>query len=354
MRKLQVTKPFWFLCILIIAVAFASTLAVVLSTTYPVGADFFYHLSIAQLLAKGNISGAVNYNLADIKFPYGFYVSLFEFLLVPSVWFGQAYLFARVLQVLFLPCTLAATMWLVYRFGSPKAAVFTGMVLFASWSFFDGALQVRPESLDLLLYPLIVAALLGAKKVRFVGYALVTVYSHGIAALSNVYGLALYKLRDKAWRKTIVAATLAVLPVLVISVLYIGGAVQKWGGYGLTENPQEHLFWTDPVGFSPYYMGASMLGIPFLFKRGKSDFEKLVLWGLLGNLIMLPFWADRWLHYVSLPLSIFAGVGIAGLKGRWKLVVVLALLDIFVVYMISYFAFSFGWGGQWAQPGAGA
>jgi hypothetical protein len=340
-----------FLCLTIIAIAFVATLAAVLSTTQPIGADYYFHLEAATFYAHGQFSAGINFVLNFINFPYGFHVSLFHLFLVPLVWVGQPYLFTRILQVLFLPLTLALTMWLVYRFGNPMAAVYSGMALLGSWAFFDGALQVRPESLDLLFYPLIVAAALTGQKLRFVGLAVITVYSHGIAALSNIYGLALKKLKEKSWQKTVVVAALVVLPVLAVSVAYVGGAFKQWGGYGLTENPQEHLFWTAPVGFIPYYMGATILGIPFLFRRVKSEFEQLILWGLAGVTIMLPFWADRYLHYVSLPLAIYAGLGIVGLKGRWKLIAVLVLLDIFIVYVASFFSFSFGIGGRWWQPG---
>jgi len=329
-------------------------LAAVLSVPLPIGSDYHWHLNIATMIADGNLRGAVDYLLspAGNMFPYGFYVSVMHLFLVPTVWSGNPYFFEKVLQVLFLPLTLALTMWLVYKYASPKAAVYTGMALFGSWAFFDGAMQVRPESLDLLCYPLIVGAALSAKKWRFVGLAVFTVYGHGLAALSNVVGLALVKWQQPNWRRALTVGLIAIIPVLVVSALYVDGAFSKWGGAGLTENPQEVLFWTDP-SFIPYYMGATVFGVPFLFKRGKSELLKLALWGLVGNLIMLPLWADRWLHYVSLPLAIFAGVGIAGLKKpEHRFYFAMALLAVFIVYVASYFSFSIGIEGhRFWQPG---
>ena len=185
------------------------------------------------------------------------------------------------------------------------------------------------------------AAALSFKRLRFAGLSLLTIYSHGVAALSGVYGLALNRLRLKPWRKTVLLAALLAAPVLIVSVLYVGGAFRQWGGYGLTENPQEHLFWTDPAGFIPYYMGATILGLPFLFKRGKSEFKSLVTWGFVGSTVMLPIWADRWLHYVSIPLAVLAGLGIVSLKsGKWRTILMWVLIDIFIVYVASYFSFS--------------
>jgi hypothetical protein len=117
-------------------------------------------------------------------------------------------------------------------------------------------------------------------------------------------------------------------------------------------NPQQVLFWTD-ASFIPYYLGAAIMGFPFLLKRSKSEFEKLLFWGLIGSLIMIPFWADRWLHYASLPLAMVLGLGITELKSqRLKMILVLTILTILIVYVSSYFAFSFHIGGnRWWQPG---
>lgn len=328
-------------------------------TEKPIGSDYYFHLNIATFLAHGDLGGAWNYTITLNHFPYAFF--LFHFMLVPSVWVGEPLFVARVLQVLLLPATLALTMLLVYRFGNPRAAVYSGMILFGSWAFFDGVLQVRPESLDLLFYPLLVGAVLVGKRWRFVGYAVATVFSHGLASLSMLYGLVFGKFKDRGWRWPLIVGVLLVAPVIVMSLYYMGGAFQHWGTYTLNENPQEALFWQEPLTFIPYYMGASCLGVPFLFKKNKSEFERVVFFGFLGLFLMLPLWADRWLHYISLPLAVLGGLGIDGLRGslystrlegNWKLGFVLCLLCIFSVYVASYFSFSLGLEGyRWWQPG---
>ena len=91
--------------------------------------------------------------------------------------------------------------------------------------------------------------------------------------------------------------------------------------------------------------------MPFLLKRNKSEFERLVFYGFVGVLVMLPLWADRWLHYASLPLAILGGVGITGLNEKWKPRFAKLLIVIFIIYVIDYFLFSFGVAGHWWNPG---
>ena len=305
-----------FACIALCILAFAITLSAILSVSKPIGADYYWHLNIANMIADGNLGGAVSYLLSPVgnNFPYGFYISFFHFMLVPTVWSGNPYLYGLILESLFLPLTFALTVWLVAKKASWTAAFITGVCLLGTGAFLDGALQVRPESLDLLLYPLVVYCVLSFKPKSFLGMVVFTVYSHGVAALSNFYAFALKKaLEEKRWRVYIKVGVLAIAPVLILTVGYLSGAFTKWftlAGANQS-NPQQTLFWTQPLWFIPIYGGSSLLGVFFLFKRNKSPLESLLLWGLLGSLIMVPFWADRWMHYISIPLSCLVGCGLA-------------------------------------------
>lgn len=262
------------------------------------------------------------------------YPPLFHLALATTL--SNPYLYARVLQVLFLPCTFALTLWLVYKHGNSKAAAITGIVLFSCWSFWDGALQVRPQSLDLLFYPLIVLALLETKKKTFSALSLATIYSHGIAPLSAIYGLTIPKLREKTWHLTLLLSALAIIPILAISVYYVPGAFKMWGPTAQSANPQEYMFWNAPHAFIPVYAGATLIGIPFMFKRGKSQFETLLCYGIIGSLIMLPIWADRWLQYISIPLACLAGLGISRMEGK-KLALTGIFLMSFLLFYLYYF-----------------
>jgi hypothetical protein len=248
-----------------------------------------------------------------------------------------------------MPTTYALILYLVHKTEGTKPAAITGIILLGGWAFMDGALQVRPESLDLLLYPITIMALLTYKKKIFITTALLTIYSHSLAAFSIIYGLALNKLRSKQWRKTIITTTILILPVLIVSGFYIQGAWQKWGGAPPTENPQEYEFWTQPLTFIPIYCGSMLIGVPFLFRKNKSELETLLTWGLAGSLIMLPIWPDRWLHYSSIPLSILAANGISRMQGKKQFLFGVIIMMVFMLYYGTWLMMSVQ--GQWWQPG---
>lgn len=356
-------------CILLIAIAFSITVPALASVAKPIGADFYYHLNIATLISKGNIVGAWNYSIQNILFPYGF--MLFHFGLSGLVLSGNPYLWARVLETILMPTTFALTMFLMIKKANAKSALVTGLCLLGSLAFVDGALQLRPESLDLLLYPLMVFMVLSEKKKSFVVMAVVTVYSHSIAALSNIWGMAIKKLGEHTafeaglswetkalkielpqypWRKIILVGLAAIIPVLAVSLYYIQGAFKMWftlAGAN-NSNPQQTLFWVQPLIFIPFYSGLTLFGFIFLLKHHKSSFESLLSWGLIGSMIMIPFWADRWLQYVTIPLSCLVGLGFKNASNK-KLAVALPILFMFATFYTIYWL-EISATGQWWQP----
>lgn len=335
---------------MLIGYAVAISIFAVLSVPGPIGSDTYWHIHISEMIAEGNPDHALQYVLEQNKFPYGAGLSLFHFAEVPLVWSGQPLLAVRILEILFMPCTYALTLYLVYKHGGgAKPAAITGIILFGGWAFMDGALQARPESIDLLLYPITILALLTYRKKTFLATSILTIYSHGVAALSIIFGAAAYKLTDKSWRKTILLALILILPVIAVSCYYVGGAFDKWGGAPPMENPQEYEFWTTPLTFIPIYAGTSLLGIPYLFRSKKTELETLLTWGLLGSLIMLPIWPDRWLHYASIPLSILAGMGISRMQGKKLFFTGVFVLMVFMLFYATWLQMSIT--GAWWQPG---
>lgn len=373
------------ICVLLVFYALSVSASAVLTSKYVIGADYYFHLDVATFYSKGDFLGGMNYILTNIYFPYP---PLFHILMVPSVWSGDPQLFARVAEILFMPVTYALVLRMVIKYAGSKPAVFTGLIMLGCWSFMDGALQVRPESLDLLLYPLIVGAVLSERKTLFSWLSLATIYSHGPAALSNVYGFALSKFREKKWRRPLLHALVLALPIIAVSLLYANGAMVKWGGYSPTENPQEAEFWNAPFPFVPAYMGVTLIGLvyvcrnllvmhnnyfmgiwasgrstlldcldvlhllPAVYQRlpeKLSEFESLLTWGFMGSLIMFPMWADRWMHYASIPLACLAGIGIARMTGKKQLALGILVISAFMIYYAMWIMMSAN--GVWWQPG---
>ena len=343
------TKKFYgILTIVLIAFVFALTVFIISSEPLPLGSDTYYHLKLATMYVHGNFTGAIQTSLNYIQF---FYPPIYQIAMDgPAALSPNPYLTLQIIECLFLPLTFLATSWLVWKYAGAKAALFTGFALLASWSFIDGALQARPESLDLLLFSIIVYAVLEAKKKTAGLLATIITWSHGLAAISSLTGIFLYKLKDKAWRKTLILVILAISPIIALSIIYFGGAIHTWLlGQTSTSNPQQYMFWNNPFPWIIYYAGLSLLGIPFLLRKHKTQIETLMTYAFVGNTFMLIFWADRWLQYSAIPWAILFGCGISKLHG-WKLYVMLTISIIWTTLYISIYILT-STSHLWWQPG---
>jgi len=328
-------KPFYsILTIILIVSVFALTIFIIASEPLPLGADTYYHLHLAQLYATGNFTGAWQFmTTTDLVF----YPPIFHLFLIPIALSSNSYLGLRVLECLFMPLTFLAMCWLVWKYAGPKAALFTGFALIASWSFVDGTLQARPESIDLLLFPIVIWAVLEAKKKTAGATSTIMVWTHGFASASSLLGVFIYKLFDKQWRKTLLLIVLAVSPVIILSFIFFGGAVHMWLlGQTQSSNPQDWTFWHNPFPWILYYGGLSLWGIPFLLRRHKTQLEFLLTCAFVGNTFMFVFWADRWLHYSALTWAALFGIGISRLHG-WKLYIMIAISIGYVALYVSVY-----------------
>lgn len=341
------TKPFYSaLTIILICFVFGLSFLFVISVANPIGSDVYFHLDVAKYIIHGDFIGAWNYVINVNQFPYGlfFYHAV---VLGPIALSPDPYLGLRILEIVFMPLTFLATLWLVWKQASAKAALFTGFALIASWAFIDGTFQARPESLDLLLFPIIIYAVLTVKKKTASLASIVTAWNHGFAGISNLFGTFIYKLRDKTWTKTLILTILAVSPVIVLGFIFFQGAINTWL-VTQRNSPQQYMFWHEPFPWIPYYAGLTLLGIPFLLRRHKTKIETLMTYTFIGNTAMLVFWADRWLQYSTIPLAILFGIGISRLH-NWKLYAMIAVSVAWTIFYVAvYLETSFF--GMWWQP----
>jgi hypothetical protein len=300
----------------------------------PVGSDPYFHLELGTLYTQGNFTGAWNLMFNTISY---FYPPLFHIIIDgPIALSSNPYLGLKIAECLFMPLTYLTTTWLIWKYSGAKAAFITGITLLGSISFIDGTLQARPESLDLLIFPIIIYAVLETKKKTAGILSALIVWSHGLAAISSIFGIFIYKLFDKQWRKTLLLITIAVAPVIILSFIYFEGAIQFWLlGQTSTTNPQNYLFWHNPFPWIIYYCGLTLLGIPFLFKKNKTQLELLLTYAFIGNSFMVIFWADRWLHYATIPLAALYGIGISRWHGTKLYLALTFSAAITIIYIIN-------------------
>jgi hypothetical protein len=365
------TKVFYStLAIAMIAFVFALTFIIVLSVPLPLGSDPYFHMEIARLYGTGNFTGAFNYIQSVNQIP--FYPPLYHIVLIPIAISPDPYTGLRLLEMFSMPLTFMFTAILLWKYSGPKAALISGLVLIGSWSFIDATLQARPETVDLMLYPLMLMMMLASKKKSFALLAIATVYNHGIMALTNIWGFIkpLWHIRifpeGRIWVNTLFWTTIAISPVILLTLYYFSGGWSMWATTSPAENPQETLFWTNP-SWIPFYAGITLIGFFFLFdkpfkKEGttfswsliplrqfKTQLETYLKWGLLGNLVMLPLWADRWLQYSTIPLACLVGMEVSRWHGK-KLYVALAVIALGAWLYTCFFLWNSIYGNWW-QPG---
>lgn len=374
------TKQFYAtLSIALIVFVFILSIAITLSAPLPIGSDPYFHLEIARLYGTGNFTGAFNYITSVNQIP--FYPPLWQTLLIPiaiSPWPLEG---LRIITMFAMPLTFLFTSWLLWKQSGPKAAFIAGLVLLGSWSFIDGVYQARPETLDLMFYPLMLMMILAVKKKTFAGLALATIYSHGVMAVMNIWGWIPRLLKEKeqsnsvwgtqtmeqafkftpkyrrTWLSTIALVTAISSPILILTALFFAGGWSMWATTAPQENPQETLFWTNP-SWIPFYAGITIIGFAFCFtgaldwfkRRSLTELQTYLLWGLLGNIVMLPLWADRWLQYSTIPLACLVGLEVAKWHNK-KLYATLAVIAVGAWIYISFFLFN-TYTHNWFQPGA--
>lgn len=320
---------------------------IVLSVPLPLGSDPYFHLNISKFYFEGNFQDAFNYITSVNMMP--FYPPLYHtVMLAPVVLSGAYYDGLRILEMFTMPLTFTFTLYLLYKYASPKAALITGLTLLGSWSFIDGALQARPQALSMMLYPLTIIALYACQKKRFILYSALSIYNHGVYAVSILLGPTLYRLKQKSWRKTVLAALIVSAPILALTGYYFGNGLEMWATLQPVENPQETLFWTNPA-WIPFYSGLTLIGVMFLFAKSKSELETIFKYGFVANLIMLPIWADRWLQYSAIPLACLVGLNISRWHGK-KLYVALSVIALGAWIYISFFLLN-SVTANWWQPG---
>jgi uncharacterized membrane protein len=293
-----------------------------LSNPVPLGADIHFHLDIAQVYAKGQ-NGMFSQTVFNvIGFPYP---PIFHLILVPSVPLNLQYQWTRILQVaLGFGCYLSVIA-LMKTYGDNKTAILTATALLGSFAFTDATIQARPQTLDMLILPWAIHFFMSNKNRLFSLSAIVLAWNHGVAALSGVWTLLLSKLKKNF--KITLATILAVSPIVLLTLVYFGGAMSTWSGH--TDTYQETLLFANPAYMIPVYCGASLVGWLFVFRNLKNwgeqpKLNRALVLSVLGLTVLIPFWADRFLQYAAIPLCCLVGLELR--KDRRLLVVFVPLI----------------------------
>jgi len=328
---------FWALVsIMLVETAFTLSLCASVVSGAPIGVDYRFHLAVAEAWAKG-LNGMFSEVVMRVNhYPY---FSVLHLLLVPNVWLGCSDLFAMFLQVFFYTAIFGTVLLMALGHDGANGAMWSGLLLFGCMAFTDSAIQVRPQTLDMLLLPIALGFYLSGKKTSFLASTLALAYNHGFASLVLIWVLYLVKLRDRQWLKTTILFGVLILPIMIPSLLYLPGAFSKWGGTDASS--QETLFWQSPLLYSLFYLGALSLGFPVFLNalakwRSQDGYARALCLVVAGSLIMLPLWPDRWLQYQAIPFALLTANWLTKRTRRETVLLAVPLVACFLLYHANY------------------
>lgn len=323
---------------------FASLFYASYSTAIPIGADVHFHLDVAKVWARGENGMFSDRVFTENLFPYP---PLFHWLLVPSIWLNFEYLACKFFQVSLPFLIYLSTTLFMSRNTNHKTAALTALVMLSSVGFIDGTIQCRPMGFAMIFIPLAYHYLAANKNRLFALPLAIMGYSHGIAALANLWLPTTQKFLNRKNLKYLVLVLLVLAPLLISSVVYFGGALDKWSGHH--DSYQEYLIFTSPQTMIPYYSGMSIIGwvyVAYALSKWNeaSSLMKTLTLSLLGLTIMIPLWSDRFLQYSTLTLSCVAALGISRNKRLSSfLVPLLAVMAVANIVNIVWVT----WTGNW-------
>ena len=314
-----------------------------LSISAPLGTDVFYHLELAEEYARGENAMLGFFNMIHNHSPYP---PILHLLLVPSVWFGMEFSFTRLLQVVFFSGTLGGLMLAVYKYCGAKTSALSGMILLSSPAFIgETVIQVKPQSLVMLLSVLMLYFYLEDKRKSYLLASIVSVYTWSIASFGFAYGLLAYRIREKKWFITALLFVIACLPLAFLTLKYsdFPAMFSRWGNeqgtLGVTVSPKL-LILQNPL-YLILYLGSPILGIPCLVWslakwKTQTKYTRALSIILLSSFPLAIIWVDRWVQCSSLFLTFLFADWLSKRKGFVYGFISIILLTVFIFWSLNY------------------
>lgn len=317
---------------------------------YPIGVDVHFHLRIAEAWARGENGMFSEIVMRINKMPYP---PLQHWLLVPVVLSGDTYFFTAVFQMCLLPIAVATMTYALWKIDDNKySAVFAGLLVMGSFAYLDRTLVVSPQALNIIFLPLAMLFFVKRKLKLATVFATAMIYTHGVVGICLLGGIWIKALKKRKWLYIILPIILS-LPVILPTLPYM---VTGWNRMsGGAENDQERGFWSNPLFFTLSYLRfpfAGFFGAVYLvyeWRKGRRhennevvELQKIAILTLLATSIMIYPWADRFVQFSSIPLSMILATQFSASKKRntW--------------FRVVYFLFLFMYAALWLWLAAGS
>jgi len=258
----------------------------ILVSPEPFGADWNnFHIKIIEAYSKGDFSRFFNYP------------PLFHLMLVPLVWLNLIP-YVKYLQIIFYLSAIGSSMFLAYKLNGKVASIIMGIILFSSLAFLDRSIQVIPQAIEFIIFPLVIL-LYNKKKFKTVGLLLLILsYSHSMGIVFTLilffYTLTVKRNYDKMYLILILA-----IPSLIWFPFGLNPATELSSNAKILLDPLSQIFYASPLFFS--FLIVSMFS---MFSSNSPNPEKhylFFLWFLVFTPLAFTL-IDRWLQYILVPL----------------------------------------------------
>ena len=316
--------------LLILSLILLLTLFIAISCKLPMAEDITFHLDVAYDYYTGS---SVSQVLQKIRMPYP---PLFHFLLMPTFLF-KSLSWVMFLQIIFYPLAFLTTFHLVRLGLSSKHAMITVLLLIASYGFFDRTVQVQPQAIDMILFPLAAYSFFKERKLMFTLLNAVMFFCHSFFGMLLFGSFILFWIFKRRGLGMILIAGLTMLPVLlmtypvIIDKLNVATTIRESQNTAVREKPM----------FALMYLGAVTVFLPLLPTLWKdvrkNDFLLFAVCWLAALTPMLFTITDRYITYAVVPLSILASAYIINMKPTARGIFVSFVWIMAGVMLIYYF-----------------
>jgi ABC-type cobalt transport system substrate-binding protein len=303
------------------------------SSIYPDGRDVWFHILVARAWSKGT-NGMVAPVVMEINnLPYP---PLFHFLLLPFVGTVESSLLAaQAMQLIFYPLGTLLLMLLVRKYCGSRFSLLFGLALVGTYFTFN-QLQARPQSLEVLFYPVSVWALLENRTKTFILSVAIMFYTHSPISIGLTLGLVVYAFMQNRKDMKVWASVLAVAPIVLYQAGFMFNRVffNRWLAVGDTGVLVEtQAFVSNPLFWLMNGLGLNMIAfaaVPWLLYKWKlqSRFTHVMLYSFFGMLVLLPTWYQRILTFAMMPFAFFTVLSIKNIKNRNVRILLVAALVI--------------------------
>jgi hypothetical protein len=309
------------------------------TSPYPDGRDVWFHIDFARAWFKGTNGMTIQIVMDVNGIPYP---PLFHLILAPFCYSqASALLATQFMQLIFYPLGVVLLALLVRKYMGSKTALIFALAITGTYYAF-GQMQVKPESLELLFYPVAFWAVMENKTKTFIASTTVMFYTHSPISIALVAGFLIYLFRKNRKDVKVWASIVACAPIILYQVQFIfsNAMLKRWvlrGDLGIINETQQ--FYANPLFWLLSGLGINLIAFGYLVYAPTvwnklSEFMKVTLYSLAGMTVIIPIWYQRTMSFATMPFAIITAYLISQAKPYMKPILYMLLIFQVVIFTL--------------------